>query len=145
MAHADFVRGQIFHDDGASADNREFADNYSGSHKYFSAEPSISANHNGSGDERHSPAHEVMCAGAEMAILAEVRTIFEGDGGEVVEGHVRPDHAVCGEREIFRENDFRGRKNHDGFSNIRAEAAQEPAAEIVERARTPAEESRLDK
>ena len=87
---------------------------------------------------------EIMRPGAEVAILAEVSAIFEADGGEVVEVDVWPDHAVRGQREIFRKGDFRGRENHDGSSNIRAEAAQEPTAETVQGARTPAEEGGLN-
>ena len=144
MADADFMGGQIFHDDRASADDREFADDHPGSDKYVRSEPDISANHNRRGAEGHSPLGEIMRPGAEVAILAEVSTIFEADRGEVVEVDVWPDHAVRGQREIFRKCDFRGRENHDGCSNIGAEAAQQPTAETVQGARTPAEEGRLD-
>lgn len=144
MADANFMGGQIFHDDRASADDREFADDHPGSDKYVRAEPDISANHNRRGAEGHSPLGEIMCPGAEVAILAEVSTIFKADRGEVVEVDVRPDHAVRGQREIFRECYFRSRENHDGCSNIGAEAAQQPTAETVQRARTPTEEGRLD-
>lgn len=144
MADADFMGGQIFHDDRASADDREFADDHPGSDKYVRAEPDISANHNWRGAEGHSPLGEIMRPGAEVAILAEVSTILEADRGEVVEVDVRPDHAVRGQREIFRECYFRGRENHDGCSDIGTEAAQEPTAETVQGARTPAEEGRLD-
>ena len=144
MADADFMGGQIFHNDRASADDREFADDHPGSDKYVRAEPDISANHKRRGAEGHSPLGEIMRPGAEVAILAEVSTIFEADRGEVVEVDVWPDHAVRGQREIFRECDFRSRENHDGCSNIGAEAAQEPTAKTVQGARTPAEEGRLN-
>lgn len=144
MADADFTGRQIFHDDGAGADDGEFADDHPGSDKYVRAEPDISANHNGRSEEGHGPVGVVMRPGAEITILAEVSAIFEADRGEVVEVDVWPDHTVRGEREIFWKGNFRSRKNHDGCSNIRAEAAQEPTAETVQGARTPAEEGRLD-
>ena len=144
MADADFTGGQIFHDDGAGADDGEFADANPRSDKYVRAEPDISANHNGRAEEGHGPVGEVMRPRAEITILAEISAIFEADRGEVVEVDMWPDHTVRGEREIFWKGDFRSRKNHDGCSNIRAEAAQEPTAETVQRARTPAEEGRLD-
>jgi hypothetical protein len=145
LSHANLVGREIADDDRAGADDGEFADGYAWTHEDIGGKPGVFTDDNGRGDERHVPVVEIVRAGAEVAVLAEVGATVERDASEVVESDAGANHGSRSEGEEPREGDP-GRGEHDDLvrcGNVGAEKAQEAGAETVEWAWAPAKNGRL--
>ena len=92
IASADHMGRQIPDHYSSRAHNTQFPYRYAGANEYVGGKPCVASDGYGSTHQWHGPAIEIMRAGTEMAVLTDIRTVFERDRGQIIESDVTTNH-----------------------------------------------------
>lgn len=106
VSHCDYIRRKIAEGAGAGAEDGSIADCYAGADKGVGGDPAIFADRDRLSQQRIIPAGVIVCAGAQMSILAQERSAADFDEAEGIENCFIADGDVVADFQIPGDFDF---------------------------------------